>query len=120
MRSFGGSRGQAIGALWRGMLLLLVLVASAAHTEPSYGLLPAPTGPDLHIAQPITAPPEMHPEGACSGAGHCAPAFASIAQVLTIVQVSQGRIIFVWPKATTAQGRSVDPGQHPPKALAAV
>lgn len=119
MRVFSGSHRQTIRALWRGVLLCLVLVAFAAHAERSFGPRFGLEAPHLHITQALTASHESHPE-ACQGLGHCAPAFAILPLALNIAQVSEGRIAFVWPNATTALGRSVDPGQHPPKALQAV
>jgi hypothetical protein len=120
MRVFGGTDGHAILALWREVLFCLVLVASAAHAEQSFGPELGSEVPHLHIAQAMAANPDMHPEDACQGAGHCAPAFVIVPLGLTIAKVSQWQIAFVWQNATTALGRTVDPGQHPPKPLRAI
>lgn len=117
MRVFGGTDGHTIRALWRAALFCLVLVASATHAEQSFGPELGSEVPHLHVAQAMAANPDMHPEGACQGAGHCAPAFVIVPLTLTIAQVSQGQIAYVWPTATTALGRTVDPGQRPPKPL---
>ncbi len=120
MRVFGGNDRHAILALWRAVLFCLVLVASAAHAARSFDPQLGSEVPQLHIAQAMVANPDVHPEGACQGKGHCAPAFVIVPLVLTIARVSQGQIVFVWPNATTALGRTVDPGQHPPKAPQAI
>lgn len=120
MRVFGATKRQAIWALWRGVLLCLVLVATFAHSEDAFGVRSGQEAQHLHTAQAMMENPNLHPDGACQGLGHCAPVFTNAPLALTIVQPLAAPIIFAYADAPAVLGRTVDPGQHPPRLSQAI
>jgi hypothetical protein len=114
MRVFGSTRRQTVRALLRGVMFCLVLALTV--TRPHHAVASGLESPHTHSAATSASTAGLHPEAACQGASHCAPVFVVVPSALILAATFGARMVFADYDALPFRGRTVDPGQHPPKA----
>jgi len=115
MRFFASIGRQAGLALLRWLLVCAMLAVVSTQSHHAFA---SEINHETNMSASVEAEADgshHHSDGACLSAGHCAPVFVGIAPAFSLAAKTWGPAEFISADALPSHGRTVDPGQHPPK-----